>query len=369
MVCLCMIVKNESKIIERCLTSVSEIIDAWCIVDTGSTDGTQIMIKEKLNHLPGKLIERPWINFGHNRTEAINFSKEFGEWALVLDADMVLINSGFDKSQLDNTCDAYYVVQENLNIKYKNLRLLNLKVGWNSIGVTHEYWKPIASTGKMTDLSSLKILDIGDGGAKGDKFTRDIELLVQGIQDEPENVRYKFYLAQSYKDCGHYPIAITWYQCCAEESKWSEEAWYSEYMILCCLTALKKPEKEIEEFAVNTWIKRPWRVEPLYKLAQLYKIKKDWLKCYHILKVCATAEYPIEDSLFIEHKVYEGEALDELSVAAYWIKKYNESIDIINGLMQKRYGSIYRERLLSNKQYSEEAIKTQHDEFPFQKND
>jgi glycosyltransferase involved in cell wall biosynthesis len=40
-VCLNMIVKNESKVIERCLRSVKGCIDYWVIVDTGSTDDTQ----------------------------------------------------------------------------------------------------------------------------------------------------------------------------------------------------------------------------------------------------------------------------------------------------------------------------------------
>ena len=39
--CLCMIVKNEAKIITKCLDSISNYIDYWVISDTGSTDGTQ----------------------------------------------------------------------------------------------------------------------------------------------------------------------------------------------------------------------------------------------------------------------------------------------------------------------------------------
>ena len=39
--CLCMIVKNESRVIERCLSAVRPLIDYWVISDTGSTDGTQ----------------------------------------------------------------------------------------------------------------------------------------------------------------------------------------------------------------------------------------------------------------------------------------------------------------------------------------
>ena len=40
-----MIVKDETHIIESCLKSMSQYIDYWVICDTGSTDGTQDMIK------------------------------------------------------------------------------------------------------------------------------------------------------------------------------------------------------------------------------------------------------------------------------------------------------------------------------------
>ncbi len=56
-VCLSMIVKNEATVIRRCMESVRPIIDYWIIVDTGSTDGTQDVIREHLKDLPGELGE------------------------------------------------------------------------------------------------------------------------------------------------------------------------------------------------------------------------------------------------------------------------------------------------------------------------
>ena len=77
-ICLNMIVKNEAHVIERCLASARPLIDAWCIVDTGSSDGTQGTIRALMAGIPGTLHERPWKNFGHNRTEALQLAHAQG---------------------------------------------------------------------------------------------------------------------------------------------------------------------------------------------------------------------------------------------------------------------------------------------------
>ena len=38
---LCMIVKNEEKVLARCLDSVADLVDEIIIVDTGSSDSTK----------------------------------------------------------------------------------------------------------------------------------------------------------------------------------------------------------------------------------------------------------------------------------------------------------------------------------------
>lgn len=58
-----MIVRNEAAVVRRCLASVKHLIDYWVIIDTGSDDGTQQIIREFLQEIPGELHERPWIDF------------------------------------------------------------------------------------------------------------------------------------------------------------------------------------------------------------------------------------------------------------------------------------------------------------------
>ncbi|WP_338400139.1 glycosyltransferase [Streptomyces graminilatus] len=88
--CLCMIVKNEAQVIERCLSSVRHLIDHWVISDTGSTDGTQELIRKTLDGIPGELHEEPWVDFGHNRTANIQRARGKADYLLTLDADHVM---------------------------------------------------------------------------------------------------------------------------------------------------------------------------------------------------------------------------------------------------------------------------------------
>ncbi len=79
---LCMIVKDEEKVIERCLQSVQHIVDEIIVVDTGSVDNTIDIVKrytDSIHHFE-------WTN---NFADARNFaaSKANGQYILVLDAD------------------------------------------------------------------------------------------------------------------------------------------------------------------------------------------------------------------------------------------------------------------------------------------
>ena len=85
-----MIVKNEAHVIERCLATVKPWIDHWVIVDTGSTDGTQEVIRNFLRDIPGTLHERPWVDFSHNRNEALELARPTADYLLFIDADETL---------------------------------------------------------------------------------------------------------------------------------------------------------------------------------------------------------------------------------------------------------------------------------------
>src|SRR5580692_5161489 len=105
-ICLNMIVKNEASVTRRCLDSVRPFVSSWAIVDTGSTDGTQDVIRAHLRDLPGELFERPWRDFGTNRSEAIELARARADYLIIIDADEVLEAApAFELPDL--TLDAY----------------------------------------------------------------------------------------------------------------------------------------------------------------------------------------------------------------------------------------------------------------------
>lgn len=272
--CLNMIIKNESNIITRLLTSVLPIIDCYCICDTGSTDNTIDIVTQffKQHNIPGIIFSEPFKNFGYNRTLSLQKCIGMSDYVLLLDADMeLIIGKHFDKSIISQY-DVMYICQGNLYTKYyQNIRIL--KNNTNSIyhGVTHEYLLPCNTFTKMVTASTdiLFINDIGDGGCKHNKYSRDIELLTHGIIDEPDNSRYYFYLANSYNDTSNYTDAITMYNKRISFGGWNQEVWYSYYRIGLCYYCLKEYEKSIyyllEAYQIN-----PLRVENIHIIIGIY---------------------------------------------------------------------------------------------------
>jgi glycosyltransferase involved in cell wall biosynthesis len=135
---LCMIVKDEAHVIERCLDSVRPFVSRWTIVHTGSRDGTQEKIHELLADVPGELHERPWVDFAHNRSEALALAAPHSDFLLIIDADDVLeAASDFVMPRL--TDDAYWLSIVEKNLRYDRVQLVRAPCNCRYEGVLHEY--------------------------------------------------------------------------------------------------------------------------------------------------------------------------------------------------------------------------------------
>lgn len=338
--CLSMIVKNEGRVIDRCLDSALPLVQGYVIVDTGSTDDTRERIKAagKRHGVPGVVVDDGWKDFGWNRTRAAESTRRWVKeknwklaktYMLLLDADMVLrAMPSFERQALSAVY--YQLEQRSPNLSWLNTRLCRLSHEWRAIGVTHEYWAP-APNADPVRLDSLYIQDIGDGGAKGDKTARDIRLLSQGLVDEPGNVRYLFYLAQSYFDIGNYITALPLYEQRHAYGGWAEETWYCLFkMGLCCLRL--DNESEGVGYLLRAHEERPGRAEPLAYLARHYR-EKGWNNLALLFARQAARIAMSTDGLFVETPAHFAMPLEDVAISAYYTTDKAEGAEAAEKLL------------------------------------
>jgi tetratricopeptide (TPR) repeat protein len=335
--CLNMIVKNESKIITRLFDSVINIIDTYVICDTGSTDNTIDVITNYFNerNISGKVVKEEFKNFCHNRNFALNSCIGMSDYILLMDADMQLKIGNFDKMKLwDNDC--YYLLQGNDDFHYKNMRIVKNKMGPSYIGVTHEYLNiPDGYRTGEIKKNELFINDIGDGGCKQNKFERDVRLLTDGIKEEPNNVRYHFYLANTLFDLGRYDDAITYYKKRIEFGGWKEEVWYSYYKI-----GLAYKNKSDMGNAMLNWLDGynyyPERLEGLYEIINYYRViakQKIGYEFYKMAKDILNKNYNYDGCLFHHNDIYKYKLAYEYTLLAAYVginNINNEIVQILN---------------------------------------
>ena len=303
---LCMIVKNETHIIKECLESMLPYIDRYDITDTGSTDGTPELIKEFFDEhgVEGEVYLSDWKGFGDHggkmgsRTESLRNCDGKADYGWVIDADdYVTGNFEFPENM---THDSYSLRIGREDFTWWRTQIFKMNMEWNYIGVLHEYAECGSKNPPETErlfgeyhVSARTMGARNVGISTKEKYTKDAQDLEKALEDEPENSRYVFYLAQSYFDSQQYEKSL-------EEYSWPE----------------------IQQQFLDAYDFRPIRAEPLYQIARLYRqIQNRPRLSYLYAKQAMEIPYPKDDILFISDDVYKWQLLDELGASAYYAGK------------------------------------------------
>lgn len=346
--CLCMIVKDEARVIERCLASVRDLVDTWVISDTGSTDGTQDLVRKALDGIPGELHQDPWVDFGHNRTLNIERARGRADYLLTLDADHVLRR---DAPLPQLTADSYLLRYDTPGTRHRFKHLLRGDLPWRYEGVTHEY--PCTDEPDLqANLDALVIEDHADGGCREGGSERDARLLRREFERDPGNPRTVFYLAHTERDLGRTEEALALYERRARMGGWSEEVYCSllEAGLLRAERADDWPGA-MEAF-LRAWEVRPQRLEACYELVSRLRLRGCHRTAHALLRDVVGGPEP-DDLLFTRPWVYRWGLLFEYSIAAHWAGDHAASVAACDRLLaMPDLPDAVRGQTLANREFS-----------------
>lgn len=345
-ICLNMIVKNEEKVLPRLFRSVKDYVDYYVIVDTGSTDSTIELIRREMDAygIPGEIHERPWVNFGANRQEALELAlkADKADWLLFIDADEELGVSDPKFFEKLEPGVSYNIEKHHGGMRYAVPALVNVRASrFQWVGPVHNLLKVVEGPGFARARKDVWIVYHQHQGAKShgltaeQKYLKDAEILERELEKDPTNGRNQMLLGQSYRDAGHFEKALEAYRKrVAMPGGWDEERFYSQLEVGKISIRLGKPENVVLAELLAAYHLRPIRAEPLYELACYFRSKKSYAMALLFAKAGVRTPKP-DDALYVSDSVYSWRLWDELSVATFWLGDYAASKEACEVLLGK----------------------------------
>lgn len=282
---LCIMVKNAGPLFETVLTENLPFIDRWTILDTGSTDGTQDIVRRVLAKKKGALYEEPFINFRDSRNRCLDLAGKSCKYLLMLDDTYAMrgdLRTFLNIIRGDQFASSYSLLILSDDVEYYSNRVTMSERGLRYIYTIHEVIQDTRN--KENVVIPKDAAFIHDHRADYmekrtmDRKKYDLKLLFDMVREDPDNPRHYYYLAQTYNLLEDYENAAYWFKRRAT-------------------TTLKGHDQE----AVDSW----------FELARLYnfKLKKPWAECKATYDECFKRDPSRPEALYFigVHHFLEGE--------------------------------------------------------------
>ncbi|WP_339161985.1 glycosyltransferase family 2 protein [Siminovitchia sp. FSL W7-1587] len=274
---LCMIVKNEEEVLERCLDSVKDLVDEINIVDTGSTDKTVEIAKKYTD----RVFFFEWTGkFKDARNESFKYATK--DYILYLDADDVLMEEDREKFKLlketlDPEVDSvsmYYNagIDEygNVTLRYRRNRLLKRSRQFQWHGDVHNY---IAVWGNIIN-SDIAVTHLKKKHAVGRNLSIYKEKIANG---DPFSPRDYFYYGNELRENQYYKEAIESYTKNIEMAEgWVEDKIYACMFRADCHRVLGNNKEELRSLLMSLSFSKIPRPEVCSRIGYHFQQQKDY---------------------------------------------------------------------------------------------
>lgn len=349
------ICKNEAHVIEKMLNSVKTITDLIVVNDTGSTDGTQDIIKKfgQENNIPTYVFERPFDDFEKSRNHAMQMlrdtvkelgwdsDKVHGYW---IDCDeTMIIDPKFNKNQF--TKDLYMINTYIGQMKYTRNTFFKVSKAFRWYGPIHEFIvcddKNITS-GLAEGLSvDVKMTGASWQGNIPAKYKAHAFVLEKYIDNDRSDPRWIFYTAQSYHDSASLPDnkeeneerlrrALRYYkERTTRPDGYHEEIYYSQYRVGAIMRLIEEPWNLTHQELLKAYAIDPLRGESIKIIIDYYLQVQEWHMAYLYSKFAKVNfhgknPYPTR-LLFVDESLYTWKFAEAHAAACFYTGRMDEA--------------------------------------------
>ncbi|MFU0831628.1 MAG: Glycosyl transferase family 2 [Oscillospiraceae bacterium] len=204
-----LIVKNEEKTLDRCLSSLQPLMQAveseLIITDTGSTDRTVEIAKKYTDHI----IHFQWCNdFAAARNTGLKEAR--GEWFMFLDGDEWFEDTTelihfFTSGECDKYASAAYIIRNYQDFQGKTYnefyspRITRMHPDIRFSGSIHEAIVCMSPTKFLNTCAHHDGYIFRNAAEKQKKSKRNVTMLKQALKDDPENLKLYIQMSMHYE--------------------------------------------------------------------------------------------------------------------------------------------------------------------------
>ena len=232
---VCMMVRDEAAVLQRCLDSLAGLWDELCIVDTGSKDDTVAIARKNgaivaechdCNDESGRIVD-----FSRPRNVALVMASR--AWVLQIDADEVL-REGRDalREHVERGVhDSVATRVRSDGAEWYSRRLFKRSAAGRYVSPIHEY---VELAGSSVKEPAILIENLPDKAGKESSFDRNVRLALATLAEDPNQGRVHHYLGNEYRKAERYAEAIQSYEAALRAGDFETGLFYSAYYLGAC---------------------------------------------------------------------------------------------------------------------------------------
>ena len=300
---LCIMVKNGGEQFANMLKENMKHIDTWTILDTGSTDDTIKIINETLVPFKkGTLYQEPFINFGASRNRLLELAGKSAKYQIMLDDTYILQGNIKDFLNIvrgDQNATSFSIFIKTNDNEYSSNRIFK-----SICDLKYEYkiHEVIISKNNVNVIIPIDFATINDVTYEymekrtNDRIYADLQILQEEIDENPNDPRSYYYMAQTYYFIDKYEEACEFYlQRANHPIEGFIEEKISAFIEAANLYNLKlnKPWSECEQLYLKAYELNKKRPEAMYFIGYHYYLENNFIKAFEYLKLAFQIGYPI----------------------------------------------------------------------------